>query len=119
MRVTPTDWCDNFAYLPLNPALREWIPILEFKYTRETIGREGSMFFIIHPRDHNPPHLHVRYQGDDIVISIPKDKYESFEKVRGTLRPKQVKAALSWCENNRDLIESNWDRLVEGVYANG
>ena len=119
MRVTPTDWCENFAYLPLNPELREWVPILEFKYYRETIGREGSMLFIIHPRDHNPPHLHVRYQRDELVINIPRDNNEPFEKNRGTLKPKQVKAALVWCESHRDYIRANWDRLVEGVYANG
>ena len=77
------------------------------------------MRFIIHPRDHNPPHLHVRYQSDELVIKIPKNEDESFEIVCGTLRPKQMKAALSWCEKHQDYIWAYWDRLVQGVYANG
>ena len=102
----------------INRELYEWTHIFEFKFIRKEIGRDGAILFIIHTNDHNPPHLHAKYQSDEVVIAIPLEESESFRLIRGTLPHKKMKTALDWCEKHRDEIVENWDKLVVGVYAN-
>ena len=117
MLVMPIAGCENFVPLRLNPELLEWTRIFPYKTIRERIGKEGSIYFVIYAGDHNPPHLHAKYQGDEIVINIPTSEAEPFEVARGSLKHRETSAALAWCESNRSYIAENWDTLCNGVYA--
>lgn len=118
MYTRPTDWCEYFAPLFINRELYEWTRIFDFSFIRKEIGREGAILFIIHTNDHYPKHLHVKYQSDEVVISIPMEESESFKLIRGTLPHKKMKDALNWCEKHRDEIIKDWDKLRVGVFAN-
>ena len=118
MRVMPIDGGENFAPMFLNRELREWTHIFpSYKTIRVKLGKEGSIYFVIHPGDHNPPHLHAEYQGDEIVISIPMNGTDAFEVMRGTLKHREANAALKWCEKNRGYIKDNWSEFCAGVYS--
>lgn len=56
-------------------------------------------------RRHNLPHIHVRYQGEEAVISIGDG--EIFD---GTLPPKQLKMVQAWIEIHKDDCSwtGNW-----------
>jgi len=58
-----------------------------------------SMYYL----DHNPPHIHVRYQNDKALISIEGDIIE------GTLPKKQLRLVQAWIELHRDEILANWE----------
>lgn len=60
-------------------------------------------------RRHNLPHIHVRYQGEEAVISIGDG--EIFD---GTLPPKQLKMVQAWIEIHKDELLVDWELAVNG-----
>ena len=66
-----------------------------------------SMFFGIiitmYPDDHNPPHFHARYQGDDAVFTLDG------EFIEGDMPRKQRKLIGAWAELHFDELSANWE----------
>ncbi len=74
-----------------------------------------SMFFGIvirmyyAPKEHNPPHVHAIYQGDEAVFSI-----EDGEITTGDIPRKQAKLVQAWIEIHRDELVANWELCQNG-----
>jgi len=74
-----------------------------------------SMFFGIivrmyfAPKEHNPPHIHVYYQGDSAVIDI-----ENGELISGKLGKKQQKLIAAWVEIHKESLLANWSLCQKG-----
>ncbi len=60
-----------------------------------------AMYF----RDHNPPHLHARYAGQEAKIAI--DTAEMFE---GHLPRRAYRLVREWTQLHRVELERNWER---------
>lgn len=60
-------------------------------------------------RRHHRPHIHVKYQGDEAVISIPEG-----EVLEGSLPPGKLKMALAWVEIHQDELMADWELAVNG-----
>ena len=58
-----------------------------------------SMYYL----DHNPPHIHVRYQGAKALIGIDG------EIIEGNLPTKQLRLVQAWVELRKDEIIANWE----------
>jgi len=54
-------------------------------------------------QDHNPPHIHVRYQSNKALINTAGDIIE------GELPKKQLRLVQAWIELHRDEILANWE----------
>jgi len=54
-------------------------------------------------RDHNPPHIHVKYQDDKALVSTEGDIIE------GSLPKKQLRLVQAWVELHKDEILANWE----------
>ena len=78
------------------PAISMFYGILVLMYFRDN-------------RRHNLPHIHVRYQGEEAVISIGDG--EIFD---GTLPPKQLKMVQAWIEIHKDELLVDWELAVNG-----
>jgi hypothetical protein len=39
-----------------------------------TVLRVGGFAFAIYPDDHEPPHVHVRYSGERVVVAIESER---------------------------------------------
>ena len=60
--------------------------------------------------DHEPTHIHVRYQGKDAFVDLVK-----MEITKGFLPKKQAVTLLAWCEHNKATLLRNWkNRLKPG-----
>lgn len=57
----------------------------------------------MYPDDHNPPHFHARYQGDDAVFTLDGDFIE------GDMPKKQRKLIGAWAELHYDELCANWE----------
>jgi hypothetical protein len=74
-----------------------------------------SMFFGIvirmyyAPKEHNPPHIHAVYQGDEAVFSIPDG-----EKTAGEFPTKQTRLVQAWIEIHREELAANWALCQNG-----
>ena len=60
---------------------------------------------------HNTPHIHAVYQGDEAVISLDGTVLE------GSLPNKKMKLVLAWIEIHSDDLAANWKLLSDGQPA--
>ena len=73
-----------------------------------------SIFFgvviYIYWSDHNPPHIHARYAGDEVVVGI-----STLEVLEGSL-PKRAQAmVLEWMREHQDELVKAWDRASRNI----
>ncbi len=60
-------------------------------------------------REHNPPHFHVTYGGDEAIIGIT-----DLRTMEGKL-PRRIKAAvLEWADDHREELMENWNAAQTG-----
>ena len=58
-----------------------------------------SMFY----NEHNPPHIHARYQGQKAVFDLDGNLIE------GDFPKKQTKLVSAWIVIHKDSISANWE----------
>ena len=75
-----------------------------------------SMFYgiIVHlyfmdNKRHKMPHIHVSYQGDEVVLSLPDG-----EILEGSIPRNKLKLVLAWMEIHRDELVADWDLASRG-----
>jgi len=70
-----------------------------------------SYFFGIYIRmyhdDHNPPHIHVEYQGHEALMSIKEG-----EVLVGKLPNKACKIVQEWMQIHQQELLGDWQRAV-------
>ena len=70
---------------------------------------EISRFFGIVIRmywdDHNPPHFHAYYAGDEVVIDI-----QSLSVFAGSLSPRATGLVIEWANLHRRELLADWNR---------
>ena len=67
-----------------------------------------SMYYLDNRRHHSP-HIHVRYQGQEAVLSIPDG-----EVLEGELRRNKMKLVQAWIEIHQDELMADWELAVNG-----
>ena len=55
--------------------------------------------------EHNPPHLHAEYQGNNAVFNFDGEITE------GTMPNKQKKLIVAWIEIHKDELIANWQLI--------
>jgi len=74
-----------------------------------------SMFFglIIRmyyaPKEHNPPHIHVEYQGEDTTVDISDGTV-----INGHLSPRNLRLVQAWIEIHKEALAANWELCQNG-----
>lgn len=58
-------------------------------------------------RDHQPPHFHARYNGDEEVFDLDG------ESRRGALPPKKSGKVSRWARRNKPFLRDKWDELQQ------
>jgi hypothetical protein len=53
--------------------------------------------------DHQPPHFHASYGGDQVIISILE-----LEVLEGNIPSKQLKMLLGWAAFHQEELMENW-----------
>lgn len=53
--------------------------------------------------DHNPPHFHVTYGGEEMLVRI-----SDAEPMEGDLPPKQKKIILAWAVLRKEELLEDW-----------
>ena len=91
-----TGSADLGAKEPLVPAISMFYGIIIY------------MYFMDNDR-HNRPHIHARYQGQKIVVSIPDG-----EVLAGTIPRAKQKLLQAWIELHKDELMADWELTVSG-----
>jgi hypothetical protein len=58
-------------------------------------------------RQHHLPHIHVKYQDDEAVFSIPKG-----ELIEGVLPPKKIQLVRAWIILHEEELMADWELAV-------
>jgi len=67
-----------------------------------------SMYYLDN-KQHNLPHIHVRYQDEEAVISIIDGQL-----LEGTLKANKMKLVLAWIEIHNDELIADWQLAISG-----
>jgi hypothetical protein len=67
-----------------------------------------SLYFM-DKRRHRKPHIHARYQGDEVVVGIPAG-----EVIEGGLPPGKMKLLAAWIELHKDELVADWELAAKG-----
>ena len=55
-------------------------------------------------REHQQPHFHAKYGGDEVIVSI-----QDAEVIAGSFPSKQLKLLLAWAILHQDELMDNWN----------
>jgi desulfoferrodoxin (superoxide reductase-like protein) len=67
-----------------------------------------SMYFFDRRR-HHIPHIHVKYQAQEAVVSVPAG-----ELLEGELKPNKMKLVQAWIEIHQDELMADWELATKG-----
>ena len=67
-----------------------------------------SMYYIDN-KQHNLPHIHVRYQDEEAVISIVDGSI-----IQGTIKNNKMKLVQAWIEIHNDELIADWELAISG-----
>ena len=60
-------------------------------------------------KQHNKPHIHVRYQEDEVIVAIPDG-----EVLEGSIPNNKMKLLQAWIEIHKDELIADWELALSG-----
>ena len=60
-------------------------------------------------KEHKAPHIHARYQEEEVVLAIPDGIV-----LAGKLNPAKLKLVQAWVEIHKDELMADWQLAVNG-----
>ncbi len=60
-------------------------------------------------KQHKRPHIHVKYQEDEVIVSIPEGTV-----LDGVIPGPKMKLLQAWIELHKDELMANWELAVSG-----
>lgn len=67
-----------------------------------------SMYYM-DDKQHHSPHIHVVYQGQEAVVSIPDG-----DLIEGEIKANKLKLIQAWIEIHNDELMANWELAIKG-----
>ncbi len=67
-----------------------------------------SMYYFDNKK-HNLPHVHIKYQGDEAIFSIPDGKI-----IEGEIKTSKRKLIEAWIEIHQDELMADWELAING-----
>ena len=67
------------------------------------------MMYFMDKKQHNFPHIHVRYQNDEAVFGIPNGNL-----IEGELPSNKRKLVEAWIEIHKEELMADWDLAING-----
>ena len=66
------------------------------------------MYYLDNKR-HKLPHIHVKYQENEVVIEIPSGK-----RLEGDIPHSKMKLLQAWIEIHKDELMADWELAING-----
>ena len=66
------------------------------------------MYFLDN-KQHKLPHIHVKYQDNEVIVSIPGG-----EVIEGEIPFSKMKLLQAWIEIHKDELVADWELAVAG-----
>ena len=65
------------------------------------------MYYV--PKEHNPPHIHAIFQGEEAVFAVADG-----ERTAGEFPGRQTKFVQAWIEIHREELLADWELCQNG-----
>jgi desulfoferrodoxin (superoxide reductase-like protein) len=78
------------------PAISMFYGIIVYLYFRDN-------------KQHHVPHIHVKYQEHEVVVTIPEG-----EVLEGSIPRAKMKLLQAWVELHKDELVADWELAVSG-----
>jgi hypothetical protein len=65
--------------------------------------------YYLDTKQHSVPHIHVRYQDDEVVVAIPDGNV-----LEGNIQNSKMKLLQAWIEIHREELMADWTLAVSG-----
>jgi len=62
-------------------------------------------------RQHKMPHIHAKYQGQEVVVAIPNG-----DVLEGSIPASKMKLLQAWIEIHKDELMADWELAVSGEH---
>ncbi len=62
-------------------------------------------------KQHKLPHIHVKYQEHEAVVSIPEG-----DVLEGSIPARKMKLVQAWIEIHKDELVADWELAVSGEH---
>lgn len=72
------------------------------------ISRFFGIVIAMYHDDHQPPHFHARYAGQEIQVAIADGR------VNGHFPPRARALVVEWWSLHRDELAANWHLIADG-----
>ena len=69
------------------------------------------MMYFIDNKKHKRPHIHVQYQEQEAVISIPEG-----DVLEGEIKSNKLKLVQAWIEIHKEDLIADWSLAVRGEH---
>ncbi len=76
------------------------------------ISRFYGILIVMYFNDHNPPHFHAKYSGEEALFNF------SGELLEGNLPKRAVKFVKEWISYHQAELEENWEKARLGEPLN-
>jgi len=76
------------------------------------ISRFYGILIAMYFNDHNPPHFHAKYAGDEALFNF------SGEILEGKLPKRAVKFVQEWISYHKEELQDNWEKARSGEPLN-
>jgi len=73
------------------------------------LSRFRGISIYIYAREHGTPHLHAKYQNEEVVLNLEGDILD------GKLPKKQLRLVQAWAVMRSDEILKKWKMLQQGL----
>ena len=68
------------------------------------ISRFYGVIIAMFYSEHNPPHFHARYGGDNVAIDI-----RTLQVLEGRIPPRALGLVVEWASQHQDELMQDWD----------
>jgi hypothetical protein len=75
-------------------------------FIKELVARVNGLSIYIYPKDHPPPHFHIRGGGIDAAFSI-----RECSLLKGSVDPRHHNLIRWWHLRAQDKLQETWERL--------
>lgn len=62
-------------------------------------------------RQHKLPHIHAKYSGDEVIVSIPNG-----DILEGKIPSPKMKLLQAWIEIHKEELMADWELSVSGEH---
>ena len=77
------------------------------------ISRFFGITISMYADDHNPPHFHAEYNGQEAQFDLRESAI-----IKGFLPSKQARFIIAWAEIHKEELLENWENLLNGKGIN-